>query len=301
MGDDHRLTFFIRFSFSCLKIPKLSFHEGIMKQLSLLVAFMLISACTTQQSTKPLSKLATLESTPIKEHLVLAVLWQQHAAEYEALCYQAYNVAKQRIDWVLANHDSEKPLAIIADIDETVLDNSPYQSRMILDDINYSKPTWSEWGRKESAEPVPGALDFYRHVADQGITVFYVSNRYQEQLTETINNLNKLGFPFAQASHVLLKTDTSGKEPRRQKILADHVLVMLLGDNLSDFHTDFDDRSTAERSSTAAQMQQHFGTRYIVFPNPMYGDWETDGIYEGNYDWTEAEKAHMRRAKLKPD
>ncbi|WP_223786608.1 5'-nucleotidase, lipoprotein e(P4) family [Marinicella meishanensis] len=267
----------------------------------MLISVMLLLGCSKPQTTQPAPTTDAHLGIPIKEHLVLAVLWQQHAAEYRALCYQAYNVAKQRIDWVLANHDSDLPLAIIADIDETVLDNSPYSSRMILDDINYSRPTWYEWGRKESAKPVPGALDFYRYVADQGITVFYVSNRYQEQLTETINNLQHHGFPFAQAAHVLLKTETSGKEPRRQQILTEHEVVMLIGDNLSDFHQDFDDRSSAERNHTAKKMQQQFGSRYIVLPNPMYGDWETDGLYEGRYDWSEAEKAAMRRSKLLPD
>ena len=267
----------------------------------LMMTLLLLAGCNKPQTTQPRLTADPGANIPIKEHLVLAVLWQQHAAEYRALCHQAYNVAKQRIDWVLANHDSERPLAIIADIDETVLDNSPYSSRMILDDINYSRATWLQWGRQASAEPVPGALDFYRHVAAQGITVFYVSNRYQEQLAETVQNLKQHGFPFAQDTHVLLKTETSGKEPRRQRILAAHDVVMLIGDNLADFHLDFDDRSSAERHHLVETMQQQFGSRYIVLPNPMYGDWETDGLYEGRYDWTEAKKAAIRRGKLKAD
>ncbi len=244
---------------------------------------------------------STLESapTPIKEHLVLATLWQQHAAEYKALCYQAYNVAKHRIDWLLTNHPSDKPLAIIADIDETVLDNSPYASQLIQEDINYSSETWIEWGLKESANPVPGALAFYQYAATQGITVFYVSNRYGEQLTETVNNLKQHGFPNAKASHVLLKTAGSGKEPRRQQIMQTHDVVMLLGDNLSDFHQAFDKQSTANRNAIAEKMADQFGHLYIVFPNPTYGDWETKGLYEGKYDWSETEKNKIRLNKLK--
>ncbi len=237
---------------------------------------------------------------PIKEHLVMATLWVQNAAEYKALCHQAYNVAKNRIDWLLANHQSDKPMALIADIDETVLDNSPYTTRLIQEDINYTSETWKEWGLKETAEPVPGALAFYQYAADQGINVFYVSNRYNEQLTETINNLQKHGFPNAKPSHVMLKTAGSGKEPRRQQIMQDYEVVMLLGDNLSDFHKAFDNQSTTNRNAIANKMAEQFGSLYIVLPNPTYGDWETKGLYEGNYDWTEAEKAKIRSSKLKP-
>ena len=60
-----------------------------------------------------------------------------NAAEYRALCYQAYNVAKMNLDQFLDGEKYEKPLAIIAD-DETVLDNSPYDGKLILDNNSYN-------------------------------------------------------------------------------------------------------------------------------------------------------------------
>src|ERR1700761_9242142 len=53
-----------------------------------------------------------------------ASLWQQKAAEYRALCFQAYNIAHLRADQAVAK-PSKKPMVIITDIDETLLDNSP--------------------------------------------------------------------------------------------------------------------------------------------------------------------------------
>ena len=272
-----------------------------MRYLTIIVFMTLLSGCAQQQLRTEQTNTDTTVAVPVKEHLVLAALWQQHAAEYRALCHQAYNIATSRLDWLLQNNTANKPLAIIADIDETVLDNSPYASKLIKEDIDYARESWFAWGRKVSAEPVPGSVAFFQYAAKQGVAVFYVSNRMHEQLTETINNLQKHGFPQAQATNVLLRTAESGKEARRQQIMEDHAVVMLLGDNLSDFNQAFDDQSTAERNALVTQFKDRFGSEYIVFPNPTYGDWETDGLYEGKYDWTAAEKAAIRKKKLKPN
>ena len=89
---------------------------------------------------------------------------------------------------------------------------------------------------------------------------------------------------------MLLKTAGSGKEERRMKVHETHEVILLLGDNLSDFHHDYDDKSTIERNRLTDSLYSVFGPRYIVLPNPMYGDWETDGIYEGSRKWTEFQK-----------
>ena len=108
-----------------------------------------------------------MTTTPIKEHLTHAVLWQQLSAEYKALCYQSFNYAKLSLDQYLTSNNSKKPLAIITDIDETVMDNSPYSAKLILDDVNYSPTTWIAWGKLESAELVPGALEFFSYAASR--------------------------------------------------------------------------------------------------------------------------------------
>ena len=236
---------------------------------------------------------------PIKEHLVLSVLWQQNAAEYKALCYQAFNQARYALDIHLKTQSGDKPLAIITDIDETILDNSPYSSQMITRDENYNRTTWVEWGKKESAELVPGAAEFLAYAASKGVTIFYISNRLDVQLQETVNNLKAYDLPDSRAENVILRTTESGKEARRQQVYQTHDVVLYLGDNLSDFHEDYDDRSSSERNRIANAMQNDFGVKYIVLPNPMYGDWETKGLYDGNYSLTESEKRAIRKKKLK--
>src|SRR3982751_342333 len=69
-----------------------------------------------------------------------AVLWQQRSGEYKALCYQAFAVAKYRLSEKIALHrKDEMPLAIVTDIDETVLDNSPQQASDILHHRTYTE------------------------------------------------------------------------------------------------------------------------------------------------------------------
>jgi 5'-nucleotidase (lipoprotein e(P4) family) len=75
--------------------------------------------------------------------------WQKNAAEYHALCIQAYNLAKMKVDQALVT-TSEKPLAIIADIDETVLSNRPYNEMLIEKNSSFTQETWAAWVRKKN-------------------------------------------------------------------------------------------------------------------------------------------------------
>ncbi|MCR9103153.1 MAG: 5'-nucleotidase, lipoprotein e(P4) family [bacterium] len=263
----------------------------------LLLLFFLSSGCQSLKTNAvPVGPDANI---PVREHSVQSVLWQQHAGEYKALCHQAFNLAKFQLDEILVRSNREgKPLAIITDIDETLINNSPYNAKMIETDEEYSKEGWIKWGLLEEATAVPGALEFLKYAESKGVQVFYISNRYAVQAKETKANLKKLGFPFIDEQHFLLREKTSGKEERRQIVSKENQVIMLLGDNLSDFAEVFEDQSTSERNETVENLKGKFGTAFIVLPNPMYGDWETDGLYEGNYNWTPAQKDSIRKAKL---
>ncbi|MGB0424045.1 MAG: 5'-nucleotidase, lipoprotein e(P4) family [Flavobacteriales bacterium] len=268
---------------------------------ALLIVVLAFTSC--QSPKEDIAKANDIEQTveiPTREHSAQAVLWQQMAGEYAALTHQAYNLAAMQLEKELnLERDKSLPLAIITDIDETVVDNSPYNAQMILGDFEYSKETWKEWGMEKSAREVPGAVDFFNKVKEMGIEVFYVSNRFDHQLDETLENMQALGLPYVDAEHVILKTVTSGKQARRDAINESHEVVMLLGDNLSDFTDSFDKQGTERRAFLVDSLKQEFGNKFIVFPNPMYGDWETKGLYEGKYDWTSAERDSLRRVKLR--
>jgi len=272
-----------------------------MKNLLLFAFIFTVIGCksTSQLDRNVAQQDANSDTLSKRAYSMQTVLWQQNAAEYKALCHQAFNTAKMQLDQIVADGIPEgKSLAIISDIDETLLDNSPYNAKMIETDKEYSKEDWITWGALQKAQAVPGAVDFAQYAEYRGFKMFYLSNRYDVQRAETIQNLKNVGFPSVHNDRVLLRTTSSGKESRRQTVAADHEIVMLIGDNLSDFNDVFDKKSTQERNTLVESLQKEFGTRYIVLPNPMYGDWESKGIYEGSYDWTTAQKDSLRRHKL---
>ncbi len=269
-------------------------------QLHLLLGlFFFTSACVTvSTTTSKTTKVQTPVVIPEREHTIQALLWQQNAAEYKALCYQAYHMAKLRLD-ALLEKQYDQPVAVVTDIDETVLDNSAYNARMIQSDTGFTRESWIAWGKELKARAIPGAVDFFNYATGRGVTVYYLSNRYNIQKPETIANLKKVGFPNVDEDHVLLRTHTSAKKPRRDLIEETHHILLLFGDNLSDFSEEFDKQPTKKRNALVQQLESLFGEKFIVLPNPMYGDWESKGIYEASYKWTAPQKDSLRRSKLR--
>ncbi len=230
------------------------------------------------------------------EHLVMANLWVQTAAEVQALYHQAYNTARRRLYEALRKK-YDRPPAVIVDIDETVLDNSPYATMQII--TNQSYPAgWKQWTDRASARALPGAVAFLQEAVAAGVDVFYVSNRRVAELDATLENLRRRGFPQAERSHLLLRQDTSSKKERRAKISETHEIILLAGDNLADFSHIFEKKSVADRARLVEELKEEFGSRFIVLPNPVYGDWE-GAVYEYNYRASDAEKDAMRKKALR--
>lgn len=265
--------------------------------LSVLLFSFLLTSCVHIQAT---SETSNHNAKPnVREYSVQSVLWQQNAAEYRALCYQAFNTAKMQLDAMLSKKsNAEKKLAIVTDIDETVLDNSPFNAKLIEKNEEYSQKEWDNWGKQESAKAIPGATKFLNYAKSKGVEVFYVSNRLDNQKTETLVNMKKVNFPYADKNHLLLKTNESAKQSRYDEVSKNYNILLFLGDNLSDFSNKFRAKSTDRRNKLADSLESHFGKDFIVLPNPMYGDWESKGIYQGRYDWTEAQKDSIRKADL---
>ena len=233
------------------------------------------------------------------DYKIQAQVWTQNSAEYRALCYQAFNAAKMNLDALFFfEKEYDKPLAIIADVDETVLDNSPYDGKLILNNTTYNRESWVEWGNLEIAKAIPGSLEFLIYASEKNIEIFYISNRYSEQLEATVNNLKKLGFPDAKESNVLLRGDTRSKSERRKSVSDNYEVIMLIGDNLSDFNDEFEIKLYDERSDQTDKLKNEFGTKLIVLPNPNYGDWESNGLFGGK-SFDNFQKDSIRKVKIK--
>ncbi|MGH7785096.1 MAG: HAD family acid phosphatase, partial [Candidatus Binatia bacterium] len=105
------------------------------------------------------------------------------------------------------------------------------------------------------------------------------SNRDEVQKQATIDNLKNAGFANVSAENVLLRTNDSSKEPRRQAIEAKYRIVLFMGDNLDDHSGVFEKRSVADRFAEVEKARALFGKRYILLPNAIYGTWE-NAIYD---------------------
>lgn len=229
-------------------------------------------------------------------HMELATAWVQSSGEWIALCYQAFALAKIRLDEELKRTKGNK-LAVVVDIDETVLDNSPFQANSIYNKTSY--PTgWDEWVNKGVAKPVPGALEFLQYAHSKGVEVYYVSNRKVSGFDMTWKNLKEYKFPLERKEQLLMRTKESSKVARRAAVSKERKIALLIGDNLGDFSEDFEHQSVAPRNAAVEKAKNHFGNKYIVLPNPMYGDWE-GAIYQFKFDSSQEAKRQMRYDSMK--
>lgn len=266
-----------------------------MKQKVLPVIFLLnlFCACST---TKQVAQ--TSNTSNVNNGKVWASLWQQRSAEYRALCFQAYNLAKMRLDEAV-KQGGNKALAVVSDIDETILDNSPYDAQRAINNQEYDMATWKQWTAKAECDTVAGAPNFFKYAASKGVTVYYITNRDEDERPGTLKNLQRYNMPNADNAHVMLKTGSSSKESRRLQVLNQYNIVLLCGDNLADFDKLYDNHPTeSSRNTVTTQLTPQFGNKYIVLPNPSYGDWE-GALFNFNYKLTPAQKDSIIKANIR--
>lgn len=261
-----------------------------MKRTSFLIATigaLVLGSCGASENATATATKQAYENIEVNGKIYAAV-FQQRAAEYKALCQQAFNIAQLRVDQLNTQKHS-KPMALVTDVDETFVDNSPYAVEMAKQGKVFDAPTWSAWTAKANAIPLHGSQAFYNYAQKNNVEVFYITNRGVKDKEATIENLKKFGFPNADAAHVIVKTAESSKEARRLKLSETHEIVMLLGDNLSDFSKAFDSKTEAERTTAVKDNAAAFGNKFIVLPNTGYGDWES-ALFQYKKDLTTKQK-----------
>lgn len=227
-------------------------------------------------------------SIPKSTEGVDATLWTTAAAEYDAIAHQTWTAAAAALDPMLADSSrtaaleqadgfSDLPPAAIVDVDETVLDNGPYQASLVARETAYPDG-WAAWVDRAAAPAVPGVLAFARAAVRRGVTIFYVTNRDAELEEGTRRNLDREGFPLRDDLDVILtrgerETWTSDKSTRRAWVAERYRIVLLAGDDLNDFVTALD-APLAARDSLVEAHRDRWGRTWFVLPNPMYGSWE---------------------------
>ena len=248
----------------------------------------------------------------IKEQNIMSVLYQQTAAERMAGSLQTFKLAKQAIDNALADtswsalpgqNTRDKKPAIIVDVDETVLDNTAYEARMILNGTSYPEG-WIRWCKESIAAEVPGAKDFLNYAASKGITIFYITNRVIELKDATKKNLSNLGIPWDQAKDTILMRGEnnwdSDKGPRRALVGDEYRVLLMVGDNLGDFVDAKENNLIASnRKNIVKDYIDYWGIKWFMLQNVAYGDWE-GALYNFDYSLSPEEVHNTRIKSLDP-
>ena len=261
-----------------------------------------------------LSTVAEEVDRSFQEQSMLGVLFVQTSPEFAANNIQTYKIATSKIDialndknWTAAleqgTNFSDKPPAIIVDVDETVLDNSAHQARAILGGFSY--PTgWLEWGNEVSAPAVAGVKDFLNYADSKGVTIFYVTNRVSELRKATIENIIKLGLPFDERANPLMMKGENGwgseKTSRRTLIAEKYRIILMAGDQITDFISlEESSVSMDARLQLSSKYEEMWGEKWFMITNPMYGKWE-GAIYNNIFPNTK-ERKKLRLKALNPN
>ncbi len=203
----------------------------------------------------------------------MSLTFQNRSAEVQALQLQAFNIAAHRLKETLKEHPEAKNLAIVTDLDETVLDNTDVFVNDLkrCEDYTHWK-SWDAWEQSGQPKLIPGSLDFLNYANQQGVKIFYISDRSEKYRASAMRMMKQLNLPQVQSDQILLYG--TSKEQRRQAVSQDYEIVLLLGDTLHDFSDAFSNHQTpAERAEAVAKNKDKFGERFIVLPNVSYGAW----------------------------
>jgi 5'-nucleotidase (lipoprotein e(P4) family) len=250
-----------------------------------------------------------------------AVLWMQRSAEYAATTQTIYRAAADELGAALAEKNWDAlvpgerdnagstaalPPAVIMDVDETVLDNSPYQARLVRDGKEFDEVTWDQWVAEKKAKPVPGVVDFAKAATAKGVTVLYLSNRAEHLQAATLANLRNVGLPVADDSVFLglgtfvegCEQNGSEKNCRRKLAGRKYRVLMQFGDQLGDF-AQIVANTPDGRATMLDEYRDWFGERWWMLPNPTYGSWEP-ALF--NNAWSEPRdvRRRIKREALDP-
>ncbi len=235
-----------------------------------------------------------------------ATLWVQTSLEYEVACRQAYRQAEQKLTEAIANPNRSAateqsanfaalPPAVILDVDETVLDNSPFNARLVKTRGIYTPTAWAKWCNEVNAIAIPGSKEFIQKAKSMGAAVFFVTNRDAALKDVTRQNLVKVLGMDVPSGNLLLKNErqewTSTKTKRRAHVANTHRIALLVGDDVNDF-VSLGKLTPAQRKHFSEHFAASWGHHWILLPNPIYGSWEKS-LYEYNFNRTPDAKREL--------
>lgn len=260
---------------------------------------------------------APTDAGPPADDSLNATVWFQTSVERDLVYRAIYRAAGVQLPAALAdktwdalpredrsNDVRTLPPAIIVDVDETVLDNSPSQVRQIREQRGYDDVNWDAWVNERKAKALPGAAEFLSAAARQGVTVYYISNRTADQAQASIDNLRATGLPLKDTSQFLglgtvvegCEQEGSEKSCRRQLVARRHRVLMQFGDQVGDF-VQIVANTPDGRRAAIAPYSDWIGQRWWALPNPLYGSWEP-ALFNNAWSQPAGERRAQKQAAL---
>lgn len=150
-------------------------------------------------------------------------------------------VARWAIDWIeerAARRTGDERLAVVFDVDETVLSNYPH---MVERDFGYVPEVWVGWVEESAAPAIPPMREVYLTARRLGVEVIFLTGRKAPEEREgTLQNLKREGMGefariiFQEASDTA-PTAAERKRLRRMQLEEEGwTIIASLGDQGSD-------------------------------------------------------------------
>ena len=141
------------------------------------------------------SSIAIAETSKPTHDNLNSTLWYQTSAEFRANSIQTYRQAEFMLPTLLTDKKAtaltnqtanyaDLPPAIIVDIDETILDNSPSAAHEIKFNHGFDSKNWDRWVSLKQAKAVPGAVKFVNMAQQQGVKVLLSVTAYVSLVTK---------------------------------------------------------------------------------------------------------------------
>ena len=143
-------------------------------------------------------------ANPAYEYMVGSTAWQM-SAEAHALMMQGFHLAEKNIDemvafadnelngyrWVEHNGEkklylNEKRVCVVCDIDDTLVDGVHYTANILGKNGEWTNKAFTDFVQSRGCTALPGAVAFANHCKQNGVALFYITNRYDQgyKLTE---------------------------------------------------------------------------------------------------------------------
>lgn len=163
-----------------------------MKKITTIIVGLLATVLSASSSSAcPCSDFAP----PKGDHLTASVsvkkgLQFSETPEYKQQFEEAIKAAKE----ACLKHDKQERLAIVSDIDETLLDNRDYFRTQLQ-----AKDPWAEfpsWVKQSKAPVLQQTADFLAWARKEGMAIFLVTGRTEDLRSDTIANLIHAGISY---------------------------------------------------------------------------------------------------------